>query len=185
MLEGSWWFPGRQSACLPPSHPLCLPLSPTLLLSVQSLRESWKARVGDSLDRAASALPFGKLKPRIVKLQGHRILCSFFTVVSPGHCTVSDTWRVSKEYFLKVHAPVHACTHLHTRAHTDTIQWSYRELHSLESFKENDKPLVQLAPFPKPGGREMIPKLSGVFSHSEYTCTHLTNPYKNKYAQRK
>lgn len=66
---------------------------------------------------------------------------------------------IFKDYFLEVLTPV--------RAHTHTIRCSYRELNSLDGFKENDKPLVQLAPFSKPGGRERISKLSGVSSHSE------------------
>lgn len=152
-LEGSSWFPG---ACLLPTLPASL--SPrSLLLSVQCLREHWKARVGGSLGRAASVLPFGKLKRRRVKLQGPHVppsllLCSQDMVQCLPHRGYSRTtsWK---------------CAHL--CAHTYTIWCNYRELNSLDGFKENDKPLVQLDPFSKPGGRAMISQLSGVSSHSE------------------
>ena len=99
--------------CLPASLPPFLLFFPLLfLLLLYSIvlcfftREECasKAKVGDSLDRAATVLPLRKLRCRIVKLQGHRPTCPLFTVGSPAHCMVPATWWAFKEYSLNARA---------------------------------------------------------------------------------
>lgn len=128
-----------------------------------------KGQSGWQLGQSCNCTTFWKLKFRTVRLQGHRILCSRVNVVSSRHCRE----QVFREHFLNV------CMHTHTH----TKQGNHRELHSLEGFKENDRHLMQPFPFSQPKGREMIPKLSGVSSSSEYTCKHLMNCCESKCAQ--
>lgn len=129
-LEGSWWFPvNSQSVCLPASLPPFLlffppPLPSSLQYSAVLFHSgeecASKAKVGDSLDRAATTSSKTKMQnSQTAKAQAHMLLVyCWIPSTLHGACHMVGIQGIFFECQVRVSTP----------PPTHTQSWSHREL---------------------------------------------------------